>query len=508
MSLIYVLDLTAVSCLLLVLGYRKYLSRKRLAGVPYPPGPKGLPIIGNVLDLPETNPWITVQGWSKEYGPLVFIENFGKPYLFLNSYQSMVDLLDKRGHIYSSRPENAALNLEGWDAWFITTFPYGDEHRRSRQHLHRFLQISKVEDYFDIQTQATHKLLEGLLNYPDEFFRLIRTWAGRIILKIAYGHDVADKNDPLVDIAEKGLDAFHVAEGVFFLNAFPWLRLFPKYRKLLEEGRKAARDMHSVPYEFSRKNFLDGTAIPSISSKLMAANSNQDGTISDERLISNVTGVIYAGGSHTTVATLLTTILALLLHPDVQKRAQEELDRVVGKNNLPTMKDRPNLPYIDAIFRECFRWQAVTPLGVAHTATEDDEYMGYRIPAGTTIFANIWAVLRDPQLYPDPDKFIPERWLPSSSKESPMNSNKIGFGFGRRLCPGRHFAENSVFIGVSSILSMFNIEKALGEDGKPITPEVDYVSDFVRQPKPFKCVFKPRSAGIPALISQAIESAK
>ena len=67
---------------------------------------------------------------------------------------------------------------------------------------------------------------------------------------------VADKNDPLVDIAEKGLDAFHVAEGVFFLNAFPWLRMFPKYRKLLEDGRKAAKDMHSVPYEFSRKNFV------------------------------------------------------------------------------------------------------------------------------------------------------------------------------------------------------------------------------------------------------------
>jgi cytochrome P450 len=87
-------------------------------------------------------------------------------------------------------------------------------------------------------------------------------------------------------------------------------------------------------------------------------------------------------------------LLALLLYPDVQKRAQAEIDRVIGRGRLPGFSDRPNLPYIDGICKELLRWRLVLPLGVAHATTEDDVYCGYFIPKGTTVLPNTWCVFQ------------------------------------------------------------------------------------------------------------------
>ncbi|TFK33997.1 cytochrome P450 [Crucibulum laeve] len=115
-------------------------------------------------------------------------------------------------------------------------------------------------------------------------------------------------------------------------------------------------------------------------------------------------------------------------------------------------------------------------LALPHCVTQDDEYLGYRIPKGSTIVANIWKIAHDPDLYPDPFSFSPERFLNSDSAQNQLDPKKFVFGFGRRTCPGAQFAELSIFLNVASILSAFTISKAVDTHGKEISPELDFTT--------------------------------
>lgn len=208
------------------------------------------------------------------------------------------------------------------------------------------------------------------------------------------------------------------------------------------------------------------------------------------------------------------------LYPEVQRKAQEEIDRVVGNDRLPTIADRPNLPYIEALIKEVLRWNPVAPLGthfvpllflyrwsiplndrppgIPHAVAEDDTYEGYFIPKGATVIVNIWHIQHDPSVYPDHMEFIPERYLGANPQKDP---SPVAFGFGRRICPGINMAYSSVFIGVAMTLSVFNISKYVDENGCVVEPEVHYSDGVVSQPKPFKCDIKLRSEKAIALVS-------
>jgi len=137
-------------------------------------------------------------------------------------------------------------------------------------------------------------------------------------------------------------------------------------------------------------------------------------------------------------------ILAMTRFPEVQKCAQEEIDRVVGGDHLPNVSDRERLPYCAAMCKELLRWHIVTPLGVPHSNREADICGGYYIPPKTTIYTNQWAMHMDPEEYPDPEVFRPERFLSAPGKRLQRDPHKVTFGFGRRVCPGQQLAENTV----------------------------------------------------------------
>lgn len=118
----------------------------------------------------------------------------------------------------------------------------------------------------------------------------------------------------------------------------------------------------------------------------------------------------------------------MVLNPEVMKRAQEELDRVVGKDRLPDLSDRANLPYIDAMIKEVLRWGPPLPISLPTRVIQDNVYRGYFIPAGATVIQNVWAVCRDPKLYQDPDTFNPDRFL----EDGTYNPENRVFGSGRR----------------------------------------------------------------------------
>ncbi|EJC97587.1 cytochrome P450 [Fomitiporia mediterranea MF3/22] len=508
----HALDAVAVACILTCLWqFRSW--RKNHDRPPLPPGPKGLPLIGNTLDMPEAEEWEAARKWGEKYGPVVHVKNLGTSYIFVNSYQAAVDLFEKRGSIYSCRPKLAMWELESWD-WFVPVMPYGDELRRARQLMYRFFQPAAVVDYTETQTQAAHKMLQSLLTSPDKFPELVKHAAGETILKMSYGYQVAERDDPYVALGNRGLDAFTEAEGFFLVNAFPWLKYLPdwfpgaRFKEIAKEGLKSSLGVYYDQYKLAKKKYAEGSVVPSMSSRLIEASMTHDAVINDEMLIAKVTGTSYGAGADTTVSALHSFFLAMVLYPEVQQRAQEELDKVVGKDTLPSFDDRPNLPYLNAVIKETYRWQIVAPLAVAHTVTEDDVYEGYFIPAGAVVLPNLWAMMKDPATYPNPDVFIPERWLPEDGKEPPLDVHKIVFGIGRRICPGRHFADNAVFIGAASLLAAFNISKALDTDSVPIIPDQKYYTHFVRHPKPFKYSLTARSDKIASVVHQAVEAAK
>jgi len=200
---------------------------------------------------------------------------------------------------------------------------------------------------------------------------------------------------------------------------------------------------------------------------------------------------------------LLFFVLYMVLHPDVQSRAQAEIDEVVGSARLPSFSDRPSLPYVEALLRETMRCNPVLPLSVPRATTEDDIYNGYLIPKGTTIIPNVWGMTHNEDKYSDPMTFNPSRFLTEAGQVNDDNP-VLTFGFGRRLCPGRHLAERSVWAMMVSVLAVFDISKAKDDDGKEINFVPKFTSGQATHPMPFPCTIAPRSAEKEKLVRSAM----
>jgi len=259
--------------------------------------------------------------------------------------------------------------------------------------------------------------------------------------------------------------------------------------------------MVDVPYNFTKQEMAAGNALPSFVSATLE--NEKLLTLEDIRDLKFTASSMYGGGADTTVSAEYAFFLAMVLYPDVQKKAQVELDAIIGEGRLPGFADQPHLPYINAIVTEVLRWNSVAPTGVPHTALEDGFIGGYFIPKGALILANLWNMLHDPETYPDPFKFDPERFIASPGKETQRDPRNVCFGYGRRICPGMHLAEASLFACIATSLAVFDIEKFV-VNGVPIIPVHESTSGIISYPKPFQCVIKPRSEKTASLIAELL----
>lgn len=171
----------------------------------------------------------------------------------------------------------------------------------------------------------------------------------------------------------------------------------------------------------------------------------------------------------TTSGTLLWALAAICAFPEVQSKAQADIDAVVGQVCSPVWGDAGSLPYVQALVKEMFRWRPVTILGgLPHAPTRDDEYRGYRVPANKWVVGNLWAIHRDPREFPEPDEVRPERFLIDGvgglAFRYPNSRGYNTFGWGRRQCSGQPLAEQSVFMVLTRLLWAFKVEPGLDEN--------------------------------------------
>ncbi|PBL03385.1 cytochrome P450 [Armillaria gallica] len=483
---------------ILLLCYLFYISRNHRR-LPLPPGPKGFPLIGNLWDVPVEYPWATYARWTATYGDILYLDTPGSPTVVINSAQAADDLLEKRSRNYSDRPDFTMIHLTGW-GFSLSLMRYSDRWRMHRRMFHQSFQPRAVPAYNPVQMKATSVLLQQLHKSPDAFAHHVRLYAGSVIMKIVYGYDVDVNGDKFVELADRALESARATAnvGTFLVDYVPSLKYLPrwlpgtKFLSLASDWRKDVNDMVDRPFEYASDSLANSSSFVSENlTKLKNIGMPENAT--QLEIIRNTAGVAFAAGADTTVSVILSVILAFVLYPGVQAKAQAELDAVVGPTRLPCFGDRPQLPYIDAILLEALRWNPVVPMGVAHRSVKVDVYRGYYIPAGVTVVANAWAILHDEKDYPNPLVFNPDRFMHEDGKE--LQPNPIAaFGFGRRICPGRYLAMNTVWIAIASMASTLSFSKAVDSEGRVVEPSDTFTDGHLSFPVPFKCVIKARSA--------------
>lgn len=326
-----------------------------------------------------------------------------------------------------------------------------------------------------------------------------------IILKVTYGYSIdCGRPDPLVMLIERWMSNFSAATVPlsYLVDILPVLKHLPDWAPgagFKETGRRWSEINHAaahLPYHSSRQQIKSGHFVPSYVSRalqqLTPANAQvQVFTPRDEEDIIWTAANLYAGGSDTTVSSIYSFVLAMTLHPEVQKRAQDEITNVIGTERLPDFKDRENLPYVDAVVTEIYRWHPVGPMGLPHKSDEEIIYKDYRIPEGSYLLSGIWSILHDPDIYVDPHKFDPARFLEPRRESNPM---LVAFGAGRRICPGRFFADNTIFISVAQMLAAFNISKAVDNQGREIDVALTPMPGIICHLNTFQYEIRPRSS--------------
>ncbi|KAJ7888842.1 cytochrome P450 [Mycena leptocephala] len=489
-----------------------YFLRLRRNRLPLPPGPRKLPLVGNLFNLPSTFEWETYMQWNKRYSTshqclpnwilttgfsdsdIIHLNVAGTSIIVLSSSEAAVNLLEKRARL------PMVNELMGWDFNF-GFMKYGEHWRAHRRLFHNALNTEAARLFRPKELTASHELLRRMLHNPDGFMDHFRHMAGEIIMYVAYGIDVKPANDPYVTLAEAAVHSLADVGGPgrFLVDLIPLLKYVPEwfpgagFKRQASIWRSLARSMVDTPFAQAKLNIAMGNAPHSFMASALQTLEDCADKEYQEQTIKSTAGTMYTAGTDSTVSALGTFILAMLSNPEAQKKAQAEIDSVVQKGHLPDFDDEESLLYVSAVVKEVLRWRAVTPIGIPHFLSVEDEYRGYRLPASSLVIANTWAILHDEVMYPDPYEFKPERFLLDGKPNPAIRNPDAAFGFGRRMCPGRHMATSSVWIAVASILATFDITKAVGEDGKVIEPNHAYFPGLVTMPLPFKCSIKPRS---------------
>ncbi|KDN46850.1 hypothetical protein RSAG8_03927, partial [Rhizoctonia solani AG-8 WAC10335] len=456
--------------------------------------------------------------YKRELGDIISTVTLTNTSIYLNTMELATGLLDKHASVTSDRPRDVmTCELLGWGT--ATVFRNHDElHKKMRRVLASVLHPRAARSYASQHLDTTFSLLRKVASNPGSFMESIDAVIATFTVQLAYGYSPKTQQDPVLSLVHDATRYAAASLGKHWLvNDFPLLKHIPswfpgaEFRRIGKRGYAArtryADTLFNMVVEQVRRGFVERSSyVSGLLESKGGVNVNSD----DTYLIKWTGASIFTGENFQTSSVIKSFFLMVCLYPEAAKKAQAEIDSVIGRERIPSLQDRSSLPYTDALVQEVMRMCPPFPLGIFHLATEDIEFQGYRIPKGSIINANIWAILRDPNHFSSPHIFNPSRFLGSKPELDPR---KFIFGFGRRVCPGLHVANNSAWVTCAGLLSVFDVQagprlaaKVASLGGRGSERIYELTEPYgMGDPLPFDCEIKSRDSAAVSRLDHSTE---
>ncbi|XP_051484372.1 cytochrome P450 1A5-like [Apus apus] len=477
-----VLLAAAVFCLvfLLIQSLQQHVPQ----GLKSPPGPRGFPILGNVLEL-RKDTHLVLTRLSQQYGDVMQVRIGSRPVLVLSGLDTIRQALVKQGEDFMGRPDlysfryvtdgqSLAFSPDSGEVWkarrklaqnALKTFSIAPSPTSSSTCLLEE-HVSKEADYL---VTKFLEVMEKEKSFDPSQYLVVSV--ANVICAICFGKRYDHSDQELLNIVNETHKFNDVAASGNPADFIPVLQYLPSQamdlfkdfnKRFLHFLQKIVKEHYETFDQNNIRDITDSLIEQCLEKKVEANTATQ---IPKEKIV-NLVNDLFGAGFDTVTTGLSWSLLYLVTYPDIQKRIQEELDQTIGRERRPRLSDRGTLPYLEAFILEMFRHSSFLPFTIPHSTTRDTVLNGYYIPKDLCVFVNQWQVNHDEKLWKDPQTFNPERFLNAEGTEvnKVAGEKVLVFGLGKRRCIGEPIARWQVFLFLSTLLQQLEFSVCDGKE--------------------------------------------
>ncbi|XP_011029060.1 PREDICTED: cytochrome P450 81D11-like [Populus euphratica] len=433
----------------------------------FPPGPfPSLPIIGHLYLLRKPI-YRTLSEISSKHGPVLLLQLGSRRLLVVSSPSIAEECFTKNDVVFANRPRLLIAKHLAYNSTSLAWAPYGDHWRNLRRIVSiEVLSAYRLQMLSAIRLEEVKSMIcvlfrnqKHTVDMKTVFFELTLNIMMRMIAgKRYYGENVSDMEEAKKFRAIHA-ETFLIGGKTIIGDYIPWIKSKKMEKRMIECHIKRDSFMQYL-IEEQRRKILEsdccGEKKKNLIQVLLSLQETEPEYYTDD-IIKGIVLVLLLAGTDTSSTTMEWALSLLLNHPEVLEKAQREIDEHIGHDRLMDEADLAQLPYLRSILNETLRMYPPAPLLVPHESSEECLVGGFRIPRGTMLSVNMWAIQNDPKIWPDPTKFRPERF---DNPEGGRDEFKLmPFGHGRRSCPGEGLALRVVGLALGSLLQCFEWQK-------------------------------------------------